>query len=39
MEQDTLLDLLFVDGDPLYKIKLLEDPAKNFVVIIKYGKL
>jgi len=28
-----------VDGDPLANIKLLEDPARNFVVIMKDGKI
>ena len=32
-------DLLLVDGDPLANIKLSADPAKNFVVIMKDGKV
>jgi hypothetical protein len=28
-----------VDGDPLANIKLIEDPAKNFLVIMKDGKI
>jgi hypothetical protein len=28
-------DLLRVDGDPIASIKLLEDPGKNLVVIVK----
>ena len=35
LEYKTLL----VDGDPLVNIKLIEDPAKNLVVIMKDGKL
>ena len=34
-----IADLLLVDGDPLENIKLVEDPAKNFLVIMKDGKL
>jgi imidazolonepropionase-like amidohydrolase len=30
---------LLVDGDPIANIKLLEDPAKNLVVIMKDGKI
>jgi imidazolonepropionase-like amidohydrolase len=32
-------DLLLVDGDPTANIKLVEDPGKNFVVIMKDGKI
>ena len=39
IEEGALADLLLVDGDPLTNIKLIEDPAKNFVVIMKGGKL
>lgn len=38
VEEGALADLLLVDGDPLANIKLLEDPTKNFVVIMKDGK-
>jgi imidazolonepropionase-like amidohydrolase len=38
VEQGALADLLLVDGDPLANIKLIEDPARNFVVIMKDGK-
>jgi imidazolonepropionase-like amidohydrolase len=38
VEEGALADLLLIDGDPLANIKLLEDPAKNFVVIMKDGK-
>ena len=31
--------LLLVDGDPIANIKLIEDPAKNFVLIMKDGKI
>ena len=39
VEQGVLADLLLVDGDPIANIKLIEDPAKNFVVIMKDGKV
>jgi imidazolonepropionase-like amidohydrolase len=39
IEQGALADLLLVDGDPIANIKLIEDPAKNFVVIVKDGKI
>ena len=39
LEQGALADLLLVDGDPLANIKLIEDPGKNFVVIMKDGKI
>jgi imidazolonepropionase-like amidohydrolase len=39
VEEGALADLLLVDGDPLTNIKLIADPAKNFVVIMKDGKV
>jgi imidazolonepropionase-like amidohydrolase len=39
MEKGALADLLLVDGDPLANIKLIEDPAKNFLLIMKDGKI
>ena len=39
IEQGALADMLLVDGDPIADIKLIEDPAKNFVVIMKDGKI
>ena len=39
VEEGALADLLLVDGDPLTNIKLIENPAKNFVVIMKDGKI
>ena len=39
VEEGALADLLLVDGDPLTNIKLIEDPAKNFMVIMKGGKI
>ncbi|CAN1210492.1 amidohydrolase family protein [Tumidithrix helvetica PCC 7403] len=39
VEEGALADLLLVNGDPLTNIKLIEDPAKNFVAIVKDGKI
>ena len=39
VEEGALADLLLVDGDPIANIKLIEDPAKNLVVIMKDGKI
>jgi imidazolonepropionase-like amidohydrolase len=39
IEEGALADLLLVDGDPLANIKLIEDPAKNLLVIMKDGKI
>src|SRR5262252_2773321 len=39
IEEGALADLLLVDGDPIANIKLLDDPGKNFVVIMKDGKI
>ena len=39
VEEGALADLLLVDGDPVANIKLVEDPAKNFLVIMKDGTI
>jgi imidazolonepropionase-like amidohydrolase len=39
VEEGALADLLLVDGDPIANIALIEDPARNFVVIMKDGKI
>jgi imidazolonepropionase-like amidohydrolase len=39
VREGALADLLLIDGDPIANIKLIEDPAKNFVVIMKDGKV
>jgi len=39
VEAGALADLLLVDGDPIANIDLIADPAKNFVVIIKDGRI
>jgi imidazolonepropionase-like amidohydrolase len=35
--EGALADLLLVDGNPLEDIRLIEDPGRNFVVIMKDG--
>jgi imidazolonepropionase-like amidohydrolase len=37
--EGALADLLLVDGDPIADIALVADPAKNFLVIMKDGKV
>ena len=39
VEEGALADLLLVDGNPIADIKLIADPARNFVVIMKDGKI
>jgi imidazolonepropionase-like amidohydrolase len=39
VQRGALADLLLVDGNPLENINLIADPAKNFVVIMKDGKV
>ena len=39
VEEGALADLLLVDGNPLENIELIADPDKNFVVIMKDGKV
>jgi imidazolonepropionase-like amidohydrolase len=39
IEAGALADLLLVDGDPLANIDLVADPARNFVVIMKDGRV
>src|SRR5262249_49419998 len=38
-EEGGFADLLLVNGNPLENLKLVEDPAKNFVVIMKDGRI
>ena len=37
--EGALADLLVVDGDPTENINLIENPAKNFVIIMKDGRM
>ena len=39
IEEDALADLLLVDGNPLENINLVADPVRNFLVIMKDGKV
>ncbi len=39
IEQGAFADMLLVDGNPLENIALIEDPAKNLLVIMKDGKI
>jgi imidazolonepropionase-like amidohydrolase len=39
VEQDALADLLLVEGNPLANIKLIANPAKNYKVIMKDGRI
>jgi imidazolonepropionase-like amidohydrolase len=39
VEEGALADLLLVDGDPLENIRLVEEPDKNFLIIMKDGKI
>jgi imidazolonepropionase-like amidohydrolase len=39
VEEGALADLLLVDGNPLENLELVRDPAKNFLIIMKDGKL
>jgi imidazolonepropionase-like amidohydrolase len=39
VEEGALADLLLVDGNPLENIKLVEDPDKSFLVIMKDGRI
>jgi imidazolonepropionase-like amidohydrolase len=39
VEEGALADLLLVDGDPIANIALIEDPSRNFLVVMKDGKI
>jgi imidazolonepropionase-like amidohydrolase len=39
VEEGALADLLLVDGNPIDNISLLEDPRRNFLLIMKDGKV
>jgi imidazolonepropionase-like amidohydrolase len=39
VEEGALADLLLVDGNPLENIALVADPAKNFKIIMKDGRI
>ena len=39
VKEGALADLILVDGNPLQNLDLVSDPEKNFVVIMKDGKI
>ncbi|MCR6661781.1 MAG: amidohydrolase family protein [Luteimonas sp.] len=39
MEEGALADLLLVDGNPLEDLAVIADPERNFVVIVKDGRV
>lgn len=39
VEEGAFADLLLVDGNPVDNIKLIEDPAKNLLIIMKDGRI
>ena len=39
VEEGAIADLLLIDGNPLENIKLVADPEKNFLVIMKGGTI
>jgi imidazolonepropionase-like amidohydrolase len=39
VEEGALADLLLVDGNPVENINLVADPSRNFVIIMKDGKV
>ena len=39
VEEGALADLLLVEGNPLEKLDIVADPDKNFLVIMKDGKI
>jgi imidazolonepropionase-like amidohydrolase len=39
VEEGALADLILVDGDPIENLKLVADPEKNFLLIMKDGRI
>ena len=39
VEEGALADLILVDGDPLAELELIAEPGRNFMVIMKDGKI
>jgi imidazolonepropionase-like amidohydrolase len=39
VEDGAFADLILVDGDPIADISLVQDPEKNFLIIMKGGKI
>jgi imidazolonepropionase-like amidohydrolase len=39
VQENALADLLLLDGNPIENIRLIEDPAKNLLIIMKDGRI
>jgi imidazolonepropionase-like amidohydrolase len=39
IEEGAFADLIVVDGDPIANIALIKNPEKNFLIIMKDGKI
>ena len=39
VEEGALADLLLVEGNPLTDLEVVADPERNFVVIVKDGRI
>jgi imidazolonepropionase-like amidohydrolase len=39
VEENALADLLLLDDNPIENIRLVEDPAKNLLIIMKDGRI
>ena len=39
VKEGALADLLLIDGDPIVNLKLIEEPEKNLLVVMKDGRL
>jgi imidazolonepropionase-like amidohydrolase len=39
LREGAYADLLLVDGNPLENLRILEDPARNLVLIMKDGRI
>jgi len=39
IEEGALADMILVDGNPLEDLKLVANPEKNFVLIMKDGEV
>jgi len=39
VEEGALADLLLVEGNPLDDLQVIADPARNFAVIVKDGRI
>ena len=39
IKEGALADLILIDGNPMQNLELIVDPAKNFVMIMKNGRI